>query len=193
LRSRGRRACLLAARALNDVAHVEIGGAQYSCLCNEEGGVLRRSLHLPARVAIATPDRSPTRPTTTPTWPGSAAGAASLATVRRARCRRPLRDARRAGPARRAILTGALGIALPARMRVATARIGNRPRPRLGTGYTGEDGVELLIDTEIARRSGPSCSMRASSPAASCARDTLRLEGLLPPARQRPDARAKPD
>ena len=33
----------------NDVAKIEIGGAQYSCLCDEERRRPRRPLHLPAR------------------------------------------------------------------------------------------------------------------------------------------------
>ena len=35
-------------------------------------------------------------------------------------------------------------------MRVAAVSIGRRPALVCGTGYTGEDGVELLIDPEVA-------------------------------------------
>ena len=46
-----------------------------------------------------------------------------------------------------------------------------------GTGYTGEDGVEILPSPEDARRpSGARCSTPAPSPAGLGARDTLRLE-----------------
>ncbi len=38
----------------NDVSQIEVGGAQYSCLCNERRRRPRRPLHLPARPAIAT-------------------------------------------------------------------------------------------------------------------------------------------
>jgi aminomethyltransferase len=61
-------------------------------------------------------------------------------------------------------------------MRVATARIGKRPALVCGTGYTGEDGAELLIDPEIA----PAIwAELLDAGVVSCglgARDTLRLE-----------------
>ena len=54
------------------------------------------------------------------------------------------------GPHARRIVATTLNIDLPPRMRVATARVGGRPALICGTGYTGEDGVELLIDPEVA-------------------------------------------
>ncbi len=157
----------------NDVAKIEIGGAQYSCLCNEEGGVLDDLFTYRLggdRYLIVT---------------NSANHAADLAwlgrwsrefdvTVRDVADRYAMLAVQ--GPHARAILTGALGIALPARMRVATARIGKRPALVCGTGYTGEDGVELLIDPEIAPAIWAELLDAGVVPCGLGARDTLRLE-----------------
>ena len=49
------------------------------------------------------------------------------------------------------------------------------------TGYTGEDGVELLLEPDGAHRaSGTRCSARGARPAGLGARDTLRLEVCYP-------------
>ena len=80
------------------------------------------------------------------------------------------------GPHARQIVTGALGIELPARMHVAHARVGGRPALVCGTGYTGEDGVELLIDPEIAPAIWAELLDAGVVPCGLGARDTLRLE-----------------
>ena len=50
-----------------------------------------------------------------------------------------------------------------------------------GTGYTGEDGVELAVPADAGPgRCGRPCWARASTPAGLGARDTLRLEAALP-------------
>jgi aminomethyltransferase len=64
-------------------------------------------------------------------------------------------------------------------MRVATARIGNRPALVCGTGYTGEDGVELLIDPEIAPAIWAELLDAGVVPCGLGARDTLRLEACF--------------
>ena len=157
----------------NDVAAIELGGAQYSCLCNERGGVIDDLFTYRLggdRDLIVT---------------NSANHAAELAwlgrwsrefdvTVRDVADRYAMLAVQ--GPHARAILIGALGIALPARMRVATARIGKRPALVCGTGYTGEDGVELLIDAEISPAIWAELLDAGVVPCGLGARDTLRLE-----------------
>jgi aminomethyltransferase len=49
-----------------------------------------------------------------------------------------------------------------------------------GTGYTGEDGVELLIDPERAPRVWDALVEAGATPAGLGARDTLRLEVCFP-------------
>jgi aminomethyltransferase len=80
------------------------------------------------------------------------------------------------GPHARAIVSATLGIELPPRMRVAVVRVGGRPALACGTGYTGEDGVELLIDPEIAPAVWAELLDAGVVPCGLGARDTLRLE-----------------
>jgi aminomethyltransferase len=157
----------------NDVAALEIGGAQYSCLCNEEGGVLDDLFTYRLggdRYLIVT---------------NSANHESDLAWL--GRWRRgfdvSVRDVAdryamlaMQGPHARRTVAAALGIELPARMRVARARIGNRPALVCGTGYTGEDGVELLIDPEVATAIWSELLDASIVPCGLGARDTLRLE-----------------
>ncbi|HEX8958946.1 MAG TPA: glycine cleavage T C-terminal barrel domain-containing protein, partial [Solirubrobacterales bacterium] len=83
------------------------------------------------------------------------------------------------GPHARQIAAAALGVELPARMRVAAARVGGRPALVCGTGYTGEDGVELLIDPEVAPAIWAELLDAGVVPCGLGARDTLRLEACF--------------
>lgn len=160
----------------NDVAAIGLGGAQYSCLCNEEGGVLDDLFAYRLggdRYLLVT---------------NSANHAADLAwlgrwsrdfdvTVRDVADRYAMLAVQ--GPHARAIVGGALAIELPPRMRVAAVRVGRRPALACGTGYTGEDGVELLIDPEIAPAIWAELLDAGVVPCALAARDTLRLEACF--------------
>ncbi len=84
------------------------------------------------------------------------------------------------GPHARAVLGRALGIELPPRMRVAPVRVGGRPALACGTGYTGEDGVELLLDPEVAPPIWAELLDAGVVPCGLGARDTLRLEVCFP-------------
>jgi len=63
---------------------------------------------------------------------------------------------------------------------VASARVGARPALVCGTGYTGEDGVELLIDPEVAPPIWAELLDAGVVPCGLGARDTLRLEVCYP-------------
>ncbi len=149
----------------NDVGAIDIGGAQYSCLCNEAGGVIDDLFAYRLggdRYLLVTNSANHAEDLA---WLGRWSRGRDVA-VRDVADRYAMLAVQ--GPHARTIVAATLGIELPPRMRVAAVRVGNRPALVCGTGYTGEDGVELLIDPEIApRRSGPSCSTRASSPAGS--------------------------
>jgi aminomethyltransferase len=80
------------------------------------------------------------------------------------------------GPHARGIVTAALGVELPPRLRISALRIGGRPALACGTGYTGEDGVELLIDPETAPAIWAELLDAGVVPCGLGARDTLRLE-----------------
>ncbi len=160
----------------NDVAAIGLGGAQYSCLCDEAGGVLDDLFAYRLggdRYLLIT---------------NSANHAADLAwlgrwsrdfdvSVRDVADRYAMLAVQ--GPHARAIVQRALAIELPLRMRVATASIGNRPALVCGTGYTGEDGVELLIDPEIAPAIWAELLDAGVVPCGLAARDTLRLEACF--------------
>ena len=159
----------------NDVAKLEVGGAQYSVLCREDGGVLddlftyrlgRRPL----------PDRHQRR------QPRARPGLVPRARRRvRRRGRRParrLRDARRAGPDARGDRRRLVDGELPPRMRTRhTPRVGVAGEVLVcGTGYTGEDGVEILIEPDAAPALWDALLAAGAAPAGLGARDTLRLE-----------------
>jgi len=157
----------------NDVAKIEIGGAQYSCLCNEEGGVLDDLFAYRLggdRYLIVT---NSANHATDLEWLGRRSHDFDVA-VRDVADRYAMLAVQ--GPHARAIVARTLGIELPARMRVARARIGGRPALVCGTGYTGEDGVELLIDPEVAPPIWMELLDAGVVPCGLGARDTLRLE-----------------
>jgi aminomethyltransferase len=160
----------------NDAGAIGLGGAQYSCVCNEEGGVLDDVFAYRLggdRYLIVTnsanhgPDLA---------WFGRWSRDHDVA-VRDVADRYAMVAVQ--GPNARRTLTATLGIELPPRMRVATARIGNRPALVCGTGYTGEDGVELLIDPEIAPAIWVELLDAGIVPCGLGARDTLRLEACF--------------
>jgi len=157
----------------NDVSKIKIGGAQYSCLLNEDGGVIDdlfvyRLGH--DRFLVVTN-----------------AGNHDVDLVQFGRVSRDfdvyVRDASSnyamlavQGPNARKIVADTLHIDLPPRMEVIVQQIGRRPALVCGTGYTGEDGVELLIDPEIAPAIWMELVDAGVVPAGLGARDTLRLE-----------------
>ena len=164
-------------RALsNDVAAIALGGAQYSCLCAEDGGVLDDLFAYRLggdRYLLVTNSANHAADLA---WLGGIGRGADVA-VRDVAERYAMLAVQ--GPHARAIAGAALSIELPPRMRVAHARIGGRPALVCGTGYTGEDGVELLLDPEIAPAIWVELLDAGVVPCGLGARDTLRLEACF--------------
>jgi len=157
----------------NDISKVDIGGAQYSCLCNEEGGVLDDLFAYRLggdRFLIVTNSANHEADLA---WLGRWSRGFDVA-VRDVADRYAMLAVQ--GPHARGIVAGTLGVELPPRMRVATVRIGGRPALACGTGYTGEDGVELLLDPEVAPPIWAELLDAGVVPCGLGARDTLRLE-----------------
>ncbi len=157
----------------NDVAAIGLGGAQYSCLCNEEGGVLDDLFTYRLggdRYLIVTNSANHEADLA---WLGRWSRGFDVA-VRDVAERYAMLAVQ--GPHARGIVSRALGLELPPRMRVARGRIGDRPALICGTGYTGEDGVELLIDPEVAPPIWAELLDAGAVPCGLGARDTLRLE-----------------
>ena len=86
------------------------------------------------------------------------------------------------GPQARTRLAAAGGdeVASVGRFKVAAGRFGEIPVTVAGTGYTGEDGVEMAVGVEDAATVWQRLVDAGISPAGLGARDTLRLEAGLP-------------
>jgi aminomethyltransferase len=80
------------------------------------------------------------------------------------------------GPLAREIVQAISDAPLPVRMTAAPRRLAGAEVLVCGTGYTGEDGVELLCDPEDAPELWDELVRRGAVPAGLGARDTLRLE-----------------
>jgi aminomethyltransferase len=161
----------------NDVAKVHIGGAQYSVLCNEDGGVIDDLFAYRLggdRYLVVT---NAANHGTDLAWLGHWSRGFDVI-VRDVADRYAMLAVQ--GPHARAILSRALGIESAPRMRVSHARIGGRPALVCGTGYTGEDGVELLLDPEVATPIWAELLDAGVVPCGLGARDTLRLEVCYP-------------
>ncbi|MFL5872898.1 MAG: glycine cleavage system aminomethyltransferase GcvT [Solirubrobacterales bacterium] len=161
----------------NDVAKIQIGGAQYSCLCQDDGGVIDDLFAYRLggdRYLIVT---NAANHGTDLAWLGRQSRAFEVI-VRDVADRYAMLAVQ--GPHARAVLTAALGIELPPRFHVAHVQVGRRPALACGTGYTGEDGVELLIDPEVAAPIWAELLDAGVVPCGLGARDTLRLEVCFP-------------
>ncbi|HET7121942.1 MAG TPA: glycine cleavage system aminomethyltransferase GcvT [Solirubrobacterales bacterium] len=161
----------------NDVAKIAVGGAQYSCLCQEDGGVLDdlftyRLGH--DRYLVVT---NAANHEADLAWLGEQSRGFE-AIVRDVADRYAMLAVQ--GPHARQILTATLGIELPPRFAVSHVQVGRRPALVCGTGYTGEDGVELLLDPEVAAPIWAELLDAGVVPCGLGARDTLRLEVCYP-------------
>jgi aminomethyltransferase len=161
----------------NDVAAIEAGGAQYSCLCQEDGGVLDDLFAYRLggdRYLVVT---NAANHEADLAWLGAHSRDFDVA-VRDVADRYAMLAVQ--GPHARAVASRALGIELPPRFHVSHVQIGRRPALACGTGYTGEDGVELLIDPEVAVPIWTELRDAGVVPSGLGARDTLRLEVCYP-------------
>jgi aminomethyltransferase len=157
----------------NDVARLEIGGAQYSVLCQEDGGILDDLF----TYRLDT-DRYLTV-TNAANHEGDFAWFAEHAAAFDAEVIDAIeRYAMLAvqGPQARGIVAGLAADELPQRMHTATMEVAGAETLVCGTGYTGEDGVELLLPPEGAVAVWDALLAAGAVPAGLGARDTLRLE-----------------
>jgi aminomethyltransferase len=160
----------------NDVAAMGLGDAQYSCLCAEDGGVLddlfsyRLGGDRYLIVTNAANHEADLR------WLGRWSRDRDV-TVRDVADRYAMLAVQ--GPNARRTVAATLELQPPARLRVARARLGSRPALVCGTGYTGEEGVELLMDPEIAPAIWSELLDAGVVPCGLAARDTLRLEACF--------------
>jgi glycine cleavage system T protein (aminomethyltransferase) len=156
----------------NDVTKLPDGGAQYSVLCREDGGVLDDlfTYRLGDRFLTVTNASNHERDVA---WFEAHAAPFQVAVADVAD-----RHAMLAlqGPQARAILARHIDGDAPARMRTTRARVAGVDCLVCGTGYTGEDGVELLMAPDGAEIAWDALTRDGAAPAGLGARDTLRLE-----------------
>jgi aminomethyltransferase len=156
----------------NDLTKLAERGAQYGVLCREDGGVLDDlfTYRLPDRYLTVTNASNHEKDLA---WfrehaegfdveVHDAHGDWAMLAVQ--------------GPAAREALDSIAAGELPARMRTADVDLAGVPTLACGTGYTGEDGCELLLPPDGAAAVWDALVERGVIPAGLGARDTLRLE-----------------
>ncbi len=169
----------------NDVSKLTVtsasgegGGAQYSVMCREDGGVLddlityRLDLERYLTVTNAANHDGDVE------WFRTQARAFEGAEVLDAASRYAMLAVQ--GPLAREAVQSISDAPLPPRMCAATRRLAGAEVLVCGTGYTGEDGVELLCEPLVAPLLWDELLRRGVVPAGLAARDTLRLEVCYP-------------
>ena len=157
----------------NDVSRLEVGGAQYSVLCRSDGGILDDLFTY--RLAD---DRYLTV-TNAANHERDLEWFAEHAADFDAEVADAIDDYAMLavqGPKARSIVAELAEGELPPRMRTATLSVAGAEALVCGTGYTGEDGVELLLAPERAAEVWDALLAAGAKPAGLGARDTLRLE-----------------
>ncbi len=164
---------LLQRMSTNDVRRIPEGGAQYSLLCREDGGVLDdlftyrlAEQHFLTVANAANHDadlarlQAHSRDFEVDVIDRSA-DFAMLAVQ---------------GPAAPELVQGLADGPLPPRMHCGEAVVAGAPALVCGTGYTGEDGYELLLSPREAPAVWDALLGAGAAPTGLGARDTLRLE-----------------
>jgi aminomethyltransferase len=162
----------------NDVTKLAEGGAQYSLLCREDGGVLDDlfTYRLPGdgpRFLTVTNASNHERDFA---WIAEHADGFDVEVVDSADRYAMLAVQ---GPRARAAVERIAAGELPARMRTATVSLAGIDCLVCGTGYTGEDGVEILAPPERAGELWDALLGEGVAPVGLGARDTLRLEACF--------------
>jgi aminomethyltransferase len=162
----------------NDVTKLAEGGAQYSLLCRDDGGVLDDLF------TYRPPGDGPRFLTVTNAsnherdfaWIAEHADGFDVEVVDAADRYAMLAVQ---GPRARAAVERIAAGELPARMRTATVSLAGIDCLVCGTGYTGEDGVEILAPPERAGELWDALLGEGVAPVGLGARDTLRLEACF--------------
>ena len=158
----------------NDVSKLAEGGAQYSVLCNQDGGVLDDlfSYRLPGDRFLTVTNADNHEKDLA--WFRKQAEGFDVTLHDRVT---ELAMLAVQGPKARGIVAGLADQDLPKRFRTATMGVAGTPNVLVcGTGYTGEDGVELLLRGEHAVKVWDAVIEAGAVPTGLGARDTLRLE-----------------
>jgi aminomethyltransferase len=157
----------------NDVAKIPVGGAQYSVLCREDGGVLDDlfTYRLAGDRFLTVTNASKHEKDLA--WMRDHADGFDVELVDRIDDYAMMAVQ---GPAARGLLAPLADGELPPRMRTAELALAGVRALVCGTGYTGEDGIELLCAPADAPALWDAVVAAGAVPAGLAARDTLRLE-----------------
>ncbi|MGH2835722.1 MAG: glycine cleavage system aminomethyltransferase GcvT [Solirubrobacteraceae bacterium] len=160
----------------SDVRRMPEGGAQYSLLCDERGHVLD-DLFLyrlgESRFLVVTNAGNHPRDTA---WMQSH-GEEFDAEV--CNCQADFAMLAVQGPKARALVQQLADGKLPPRLHCCERTVAGVPLLVCGTGYTGEDGVELLCDPDQAAPLWAALVQDGARPVGLGARDTLRMEACF--------------
>jgi aminomethyltransferase len=157
----------------NDVTRLADGGAQYSCLCADDGGILDDLFtYRLAEGEYLTVSNAANHDSDLRRFRELAGGFDAEVTDRAGEFAMIAVQ----GPRAREIVAGLAAGELPARMRTARLEVDGADAFVCGTGYTGESGVEVLCAPEAAPGLWRSLLAAGAVPAGLGARDTLRLE-----------------
>ena len=174
IETEGPRAAELLQRLLsNDVSKIRVGGAQYSCLCREDGGMLDDLF------TYRLDDDRYLTVTNASNHERDFEWFEAHAVEFEAEVHDRIDDYAMLavqGPEARRIVGELADGELPARFRMAELPVAGGSTLVCGTGYTGEDGVELLIPPDHARAVWDALIEAGAGPTGLGARDTLRLE-----------------
>jgi aminomethyltransferase len=157
----------------NDVSKLQTGGAQYSVLCREDGGVLDDlfTYRLGADTFLTVTNAA--NHDKDFAWFAKQAEGFDVV-VEDVADRYAMLAVQ--GPQAREIVGALSDGPLPDRFTCRNKMLRGKKVLVCGTGYTGEDGVELLLDPADAPMIWDEVVRRGAVPAGLAARDTLRLE-----------------
>jgi aminomethyltransferase len=162
----------------NDVTKLKVGGAQYSVLCREDGGVLDDLFtYRLAEDRYLTVTNASNHAKDFGWMAYQGANDFDAEVIDRASDFAMLAVQ---GPTAREIVQSLADSPLPGRLQASKRIIAGAETLVCGTGYTGEDGVELLIGPDDAPRVWDKLVNAGAVPAGLAARDTLRTEVCFP-------------
>ncbi len=160
----------------NDVAAIAVGGAQYSVLCREDGGVLDDLFTYRFGAGSYLTVTNAANHDQDLAW-FRAHGEDLDVAIDDAADRYAMLAVQ--GPTARELVQAMADAPLPARMTAEPRTLSGRLALVCGTGYTGEDGVEILCEPGAAPTLWDELLRRGAVRAGLAARDTLRLEACF--------------
>ncbi|MBM3666595.1 MAG: glycine cleavage system aminomethyltransferase GcvT [Actinobacteria bacterium] len=157
----------------NDISELEVGAAIYSCVCREDAGVLDDvfTYRLADKHFLTVTNAS--NHDKVLAWFERHAGDFDARVSDHLESYAMLAVQ---GPKAREVVGSLAQGELPARHRIADMNLGTGDALVCGTGYTGEDGVEVLVPPDEAAALWEQLVLAGATPAGLGARDTLRME-----------------